>query len=618
MSSGTTVASVSDGGAGSISSIGGGTTGSGNSAWLRAHHDPYASLYTLPGGLCTADVLADGDQRLLIADLRNGGRLRLFRGGRQQQQGEQALAALPCGIAAFRTESAPAGHPPALAVAAGSCLYVYRNLRPFYKFSLPSTVVDESEIEAWARQQEQVDPDALKKDLEALRSQGGMGRLTSRSHKFLLLEPGDERAFIEANRDFPLKRQTQVTALGLLKKKLADVDAACCLLLTTEDGRMFVLEPDAFTLLAVVQVPGAVSCLNAQGAFDVDFHVALAGRDNRLFVVKRGHKNARLLAEPGDSAVGLCHLEPGQVVAACADRRLYAYSLKGQCLWDVPLAGQPLAVTAICRPGMCQAAAVALSDRRVVLHGAADGVPTHVLNARDAVSALHFGSLGREDNALVMVGTGGSLTVLIMRRNAQLMRPAAVAGREPPIGGGSEGGGPLSSSRWGLPKKTKLFVDQTMREREHSVAMHRGFLRELQRLRLTAARHYARALQGVAAAPATTSSRTNGGEATPSSGTVLLDLSARVQGLGPQFALHVRLQSSCALSRLTMAVHSADQYRLQKSTTQVAFLVPGLAYRYTLRVTAESGTPGVLKVLVARQGTVLATTLVQMPALDMP
>ncbi|KAH6923975.1 hypothetical protein HPB50_010111 [Hyalomma asiaticum] len=421
-------------------------SGSSGGAWLRAHHDPYASLYALPGGLCTADVLADGDQRLLVADLRNGGRLRLFRGGRQQQQGEQALAALPCGLAAFRTESAPAGQPPSVAVAAGSCLYVYRNLRPFYKFSLPHTAADEEEKEAWSKHQ---DPDALREALEALR--------------FLLLEPEEAKTFIEANSEFPLKRQTQVTALGVLKKSLADEDAASCLLLATEDGRLFVLEPDAFTLLAAV--PGAVCCLDAQGAFDVDFHVALATRDDRLHLVKRGHKASRVLAEPGAPAVGLCHLEPGQLVAACADRRLRAYSLKGQCVWNVSLGAQPLAVAAVCRPGVCQAAAVALSDRRVVLHGAADGAPTHVLNTRDAVSAIHFGRLGREDNALVMVGTGGSLTVLILRRNAQLLQSPS-SSREAP--GGSAVGGP----RWSLPKKTKLFVDQTMREREHSVGAY--------------------------------------------------------------------------------------------------------------------------------------------------
>ncbi|XP_075728375.1 Bardet-Biedl syndrome 1 [Rhipicephalus microplus] len=711
-------------------------------AWLRAHHDPYASLYALPGGLCTADVLADGDQRLLVADLRNGGRLRLFRGGRQQQQAEQALAALPCGLAAFRTgrygfvfvlfcfvlpdhsgtypqynirsheiqsgsikhhvdvplscnaararqqssaaraESAPAGQPPSVAVAAGSCLYVYRNLRPFYKFSLPHTAADEQENEAWSKHQ---DPDALRETLEALRSQGGMGRLTARSQRFLLLEPEEATAFIEANWEFPLKRQTQVTALGVLKKSLADEDAATCLLLATEDGRLFVLEPDAFTLLAAVQasthcgadyvgcaeprkaqkafgkkkkkrggglevycsylgekecafrfevvlgkcmryhvsfcllvfvgtlrirrfvcavqVPGAVCCLDAQGAFDVDFHVALATRDDRLHVVKRGHKASRVLAEPGAPAVGLCHLEPGQLVAACADRRLRAYSLKGQCVWSVSLGAQPLAVAAVCRPGVCQAAAVALADRRVVLHSAADGAPTHVLNTRDAVSAIHFGRLGREDNALVMVGTGGSLTVLILRRNAQLLQ--SPSSRETP--GGNAVGGP----RWSLPKKTKLFVDQTMREREHSVAMHRGFLRDLQRLRLTAARHYHRAVLG-AAAPARAS--TDGDDTGP----VLVEVTAQVQGLGPRLAVHVRLQSSRPLNRLTMVVHGDDQYRLQKPATQVAYLVPGLAYRYTAMVTAESGAPGVLKVVVAKQTKVLATALVQMPALDMP
>ncbi|KAL1425633.1 hypothetical protein MTO96_019054 [Rhipicephalus appendiculatus] len=304
-----------------------------------------------------------------------------------------------------------------------------------------------------------------------------MSRLTARSQRFLLLEPEEAKAFIEANWEFPLKRQTQV--------------------------------------------PGPVCCLDAQGAFDVDFHVALATRDDRLHLVKRGHKASRVLAEPGAPAVGLCHLEPGQLVAACADRRLRAYSLKGQCVWSVSLGAQPLAVAAVCRPGVCQAAAVALSDRRVVLHGAADGAPTHVLNTRDAVSAIHFGRLGREDNALghgrhrsAYLLSGGSLTVLILRRNAQLLQSPSSTSREAP------GGGAVGGPRWSLPKKTKLFVDQTMREREHSVGAGPG----------TPA--------GRARAPAVV--------ARP-------------------------------LNRLTMVVHGDDQYRLQKPATQVPPLAKPLS-----------------------------------------
>ncbi|KAL3183559.1 hypothetical protein MRX96_033667 [Rhipicephalus microplus] len=169
--------------------------------------------------------------------------------------------------------------------------------------------------------------------------------------------------------------------------------------------------------------------------------------------------------------------------------------------------------------------------------------------------------------------------------------------------------------------------------------MHRGFLRDLQRLRLTAARHYHRAVLG-AAAPARAS--TDGDDTGP----VLVEVTAQVQGLGPRLAVHVRLQSSRPLNRLTMVVHGDDQYRTAETrhagdrreavppvrtpmigqlarvlcftTPQVAYLVPGLAYRYTAMVTAESGAPGVLKVVVAKQTKVLATALVQMPALDMP
>ena len=46
-----------------------------------------------------------------------------------------------------------------------------------------------------------------------------------------------------------------------------------------------------------------------------------------------------------------------------------------------------------------------------------------------------------------------------------------------------------------IPKKTKLFVDQTLRERENSVFMHRIFQRDLYLLRLNTARAFVNALK---------------------------------------------------------------------------------------------------------------------------
>ncbi len=45
-----------------------------------------------------------------------------------------------------------------------------------------------------------------------------------------------------------------------------------------------------------------------------------------------------------------------------------------------------------------------------------------------------------------------------------------------------------------VPKKTRLYVEQTQREREQASDMHRAFQRDLARMRLTTARAYVKIL----------------------------------------------------------------------------------------------------------------------------
>ena len=55
---------------------------------------------------------------------------------------------------------------------------------------------------------------------------------------------------------------------------------------------------------------------------------------------------------------------------------------------------------------------------------------------------------------------GGGLIIKMLKRTAVLEEKDVAAG--PPA---------AQSSKLNVPKKTKLFVDQTMREREHAVCM---------------------------------------------------------------------------------------------------------------------------------------------------
>ena len=86
------------------------------------------------------------------------------------------------------------------------------------------------------------------------------------------------------------------------------------------------------------------------------------------------------------------------------------------------------------------------------------------LHYRLPVSCFRFGPFGREDCALCLVHSNGALSVNILKRQARLDGPSATAG--PP----AEQDIPLN-----VPKKTKLYVEQTQRERDQSTEMHRLF-----------------------------------------------------------------------------------------------------------------------------------------------
>ena len=77
---------------------------------------------------------------------------------------------------------------------------------------------------------------------------------------------------------------------------------------------------------------------------------------------------------------------------------------------------------------------------------------------QDMITGLKFGRFGREDSTLVMSTKRGGLLVKILKRNAAFEDKELVRG--PPASQGQ---------RLNVPKKTKVFVDQTMREREHGV-----------------------------------------------------------------------------------------------------------------------------------------------------
>ncbi|KAF6772008.1 hypothetical protein AHF37_09420, partial [Paragonimus kellicotti] len=97
---------------------------------------------------------------------------------------------------------------------------------------------------------EEISPDELFEELQNLRRNSA--QLTARSLKFLQLKPTEACSFFETYRAIPLQRQTIATCMTKMYRHQSSPDAVQCLVVGTEDGALYVIDPITFNVLTKV------------------------------------------------------------------------------------------------------------------------------------------------------------------------------------------------------------------------------------------------------------------------------------------------------------------------------------------------------------------------------
>lgn len=214
--------------------------------------------------------------------------------------------------------------------------------------------------------------------------------------------------------------------------------------------------------------------------------------------------------------------------------------------------------------------------------------------------ALKFGNFGREEGALVLCHRGGGLNVKLLKRTAKFEEKSTTPG--PPI---------AQSQKLNIPKKTKIYVDQTLRERDNAVKMHQTFQRDMFMLRLKTAQEYVKTLDKSINPIATTQQNE------------MLKLSAEVQGFGPTFRLILYLQCVSTQPIINLYVgflFNTALYEVEKPYIPVGMLVPGIQYPFQTKIQclSDKGLSDDIKVYVCRgeEPTPIIAALITMPVSD--
>jgi hypothetical protein len=210
-------------------------------------------------------------------------------------------------------------------------------------------------------------------------------------------------------------------------------------------------------------------------------------RDGRMYSVKSGEIRGTAVlsgqvADLGSQAVA-CVSQDKNVWVATMDRVVNCYSNRGKRLKGIVMSDDvaELCVMSLKRAKVNYLLLVALVSGELCIYR--DLSMIHSFKVDAPVTALCYGTYGREESTLVAVHGKGALTIKMWRRTADADGVSGPTG--PPI----EQDIPLA-----VPKKTKLYVEQTQREREKAPDIHRAFQRDLCKLRLTTARVYVKTL----------------------------------------------------------------------------------------------------------------------------
>ena len=568
----------------------------GRKLWLDALHDPLTGIRSSTALMALVDLTGDGETAIAACDVRR--KLKVYKG--TSLLNEYALIDAPTALCVCYSHNTNAKPVPNLAVAAGSHIFVYRDMKPFKKWTCPLVDIEPEEKDVWRRVKEgREDVDSAYSALSSIRSRGSS--LSSRSIEFLSLKSDTKRQdFVTSVANTELEQHSLVTCMDTLKVDSEEADALSQLVVGTEDNFVYVLSPTITTngtngYLTRQRLPDVPVILNASGLFHAEWRVAVLCRNGHLYSVKNGDVKGQSVISGVSIQIGshaIAIAQQGTLLwIGTTENKVCSYTTRGQkqreilldgplsdiCIMNIDVGGRHMDDTGALL-------AVSMQSGSVNIYKGTKCVDQ--IRVDGAVKGMLFGRYGREENSLCIIhGNNGALTVKMWRRNNKLTDLKGDSG--PP----KEQDVPIP-----VPKKTKLYLELCEREREDAAEIHRLFQRDLCVLRLEAARSYVKVLTDSnlgAARTQISSSSTSGGEEEeganrqePSS--VPVKVAVKVEGLGPSFLMKVTLQNlggtplyNCRLlysfdQSLYVMGHSANSDPAQC----VPLLVPGASFVY--------------------------------------
>ena len=318
---------------------------SGSGPWLNAWYDPMAHLKRTSARIATVDITNDGNHALLVVD--DSKRLKVFR-GMNLISSHKLLDHASC-LAVFHPSSdsktttttisssatKPSSSLPAIAVATGCYIYIYRSMRPYYKFTLPTLSVDAEELSIWSRCRS--GEYAVNHALDALTALSLKTKELSFRSLFILsiTERRDQIKYMTSYSGTELVRNSCITTMTAIHRGDSDVNAVSSLVIGTESAELHFLDFSGSQITKSMQIPSVPFSVVVIGLLSIDYRVIVATRSAIIYTLRNGKLLGNYIEM--ESAITAMAAFNQNIIVSTLNRTLSAFHIKGSNvkLWSL-------------------------------------------------------------------------------------------------------------------------------------------------------------------------------------------------------------------------------------------------------------------------------------------
>ncbi len=559
-----------------------------NSIWQDVHSDLVAGVKAFSQSISLSDIMADGDWRLILADVSL--KLKVFKG--QSLQNEAKLLFTPVAIVSFYAPDTNARNcVPYLAVAGGPYIFVYKNLKGTFKFVIPNVEPLQSEVSIWNDlKEDKTDSSTAIKALEEIENKS---EFSARSLELLSIKEKEKQiTFIDERKHLPIVISNFVVCMTTLKKNNTnDLIATSQIIVGTEGGFVFVIDHSGSKIISKFKIPDIPSQIISLGAYDVDYRLHIAARNNKIYTIKNGELTT-VIIDVASKILGMVRTEKSLILATIDDY-YQSYSPQGKKKFSIkmPHSISNLEVLDASRTRNFKGVIITLKNGEVRVYNEKNLL--NIIKLNENIFGVKFGKFGKDEERLILITDSGSLIIKSLIQNINLdtisYNPQKKTGEELALN---------------VPKKTKFYVDLIEREKESAVSMNNAFQTDMVRLRHKTLDTYVKMLK-------------IGNGPTNYSSTSSVKLSASLQGLGPHFKLNLTIDNAgevCITLTDLVVDYDKNIFCFDKDFLGLGLLMPNVAVKYSLRFknVSENGVSGNIKIIVldkARNSPLITSTV---------